>query len=275
MAGADLRKKLESGGIVYGTMLSLSRNPRWARVIGQLKFDYVIIDNEHSAYSRGEVADFIAALNATGTTPLIRVPIPSSHYVTMAVDAGAHGVLAPYCETVDEVKEVVGAAKWRPLKGAVVRRVMETGEFPSQASKEYLQNINANSIVMIGIESVPAVENLEAILKVKGIDAIFVGPNDLSISMGIPNQYEHPDFEEMLRFIIRTSSARNIPVAVHLHSVAATTKWMKEGVRFVLHITDTRAMHEGFRNDFEAIRKFASEIQGRAAERVKESDEVI
>ena len=275
MAGADLRKKLESGGIVYGTMLSLSRNPRWARVIGQLKFDYVIIDNEHSAYSRGEVADFIAALSATGTTPLIRVPIPASHYVTMAVDAGAHGVLAPYCETVDEVKEVVGAAKWRPLKGALVRQVMETGEFPSQASKAYLQNANANSIVMVGIESVPAVENLEAILKVKGIDAIFVGPNDLSISMGIPNQYEHPDFEEMLRSIIRTCSARNIPVAVHLHSVPLTTKWIQEGVRFVLHITDTRAMHEGFRSDFEAIRKFASEIQGRAAEGVKESDEVI
>lgn len=275
MAGADLRKKLENGGIVYGTMLSLSRNPRWARVIGQLKFDYVIIDNEHSPYSRGEVADFIAAISVTGTTPIIRVPIPSSHYVTMAVDAGAHGVLAPYCETVDEVKEVVGAAKWRPLKGALVRRVMETGEFPSQASKEYLQNINANSIVMIGIESVPAVENLENILQVKGIDAIFVGPNDLSISMGIPNQYEHPDFEEMLRFIIRTCAARNIPVAVHLHSVATTTRWMKEGVRFVLHITDTRAMQQGFRNDFEAIRKFGSETQGRAAERVKESDEVI
>ena len=275
MAGADLRKKLENGGIVYGTMLSLSRNPRWARVIGQLKFDYVIIDNEHSAYSRGEVADFIAAISTTGTTPIIRVPIPSSHYVTMAVDAGAHGVLAPYCESVDEVKEVVGAAKWRPLKGALVRQVMETGEFPSQASKEYLQNINVNGIVMIGIESVPATENLEKILQVEGIDAIFVGPNDLSISMGIPNQFEHPDFEEMLRFIIRACAARNIPVAVHLHSVALTTKWIQEGVRFVLHITDTRAMHEGFRNDFEVIRKFGSEIQGRSAERVKEADEVI
>ena len=62
MAGIDLRNKLENGGIVYGTMLSLSRNPRWARAIGQLSFDYVIIDNEHSAYSRGEVADFIAAI---------------------------------------------------------------------------------------------------------------------------------------------------------------------------------------------------------------------
>ena len=173
MAGIDLRKKLEDGGTVYGTMLSLSRNPRWARAIGQLQFDYVIIDNEHSAYSRGEVADFIAAINTTGTTSIIRVPIPSSHYVTMALDAGAHGVLAPYCETVEEVKEVIGAAKWRPLKGALVDRVTETGELPSEASKAYLQRRNSNTVVMIGIESVPAAENLEEILKVDGIDATF------------------------------------------------------------------------------------------------------
>lgn len=203
MAGIDLRNKLEDGGLVYGTMLSLSRNPRWARAIGQLNFDYVIIDNEHSAYSRGEVADFIAAINTTGTTTIVRVPIPLSHYVTMALDAGAHGVLVPYCETVAEVKEVIAAARWRPLKGALVDRAMETGEFPSETSKAYLQERNRNTVVMIGIESVPAAENLDEILKIDGIDAIFVGPNDMSITMGIPDQYDHPDFEMKFKKIIR------------------------------------------------------------------------
>ena len=275
MAGIDLRNKLEGGGIVYGTMLSLSRNPRWARAIGQLQFDYVIIDNEHSAYSRGEVADFIAAINTTGTTSIIRVPIPSSHYVTMALDAGAHGVLVPYCETVEEVKEVIGAARWRPLKGALVDRVLETGEFPSEASKEYLQERNRNTVVMIGIESVTAAENLEEILKIDGIDAIFVGPNDMSITMGIPDQYDHPDFEEMLRFVIRTSAARNIPVAVHLQSVELSTKWIREGVRFVLHKTDVGALHEGFRRDFDLLRQAGGEISGQTTEKVKKSDVVI
>ena len=275
MAGIDLRNKLENGGIVYGTMLSLSRNPRWARAIGQLQFDYVIIDNEHSAYSRGEVADFIAAINTTGTTSIVRVPIPSSHYVTMALDAGAQGVLVPYCETVEEVKEVIGAARWRPLKGALAERVMETGEFPSDASKEYLQERNRNTVVMIGIESVPAAENLEEILKIDGIDAIFVGPNDMSITMGIPDQYDHPDFEEMLRFVIRTCGARNIPVAVHLQSVELSTKWIREGVRFVLHKTDVGALHEGFQRDFNQLRQVGDEISGQTTEKAKKSDVVI
>ena len=275
MAGIDLRKKLEDGGTVYGTMLSLSRNPRWARAIGQLQFDYVIIDNEHSAYSRGEVADFVSAINTTGTTSIIRIPIPLSHYVTMALDAGAQGVLVPYCETVEEVKEVIGAAKWRPLKGVLVDRVTETGEFPSEASKAYLQRRNSNTVVMIGIESVPAAENLEEILKVDGIDAIFVGPNDISISMGIPDQYDHPDFEEMLRFVIRTCGARNIPVAVHLQSVELSTKWIQEGVRFVLHKTDVGALHEGFQRDFDQLRQVGDEISGQMTEKVKKSDVVI
>lgn len=275
MAGIDLREKLENGGIVYGTMLSLSRNPRWARAIGQLQFDYVIIDNEHSAYSRGEVADFIAAINTTGTTSIIRVPIPSSHYVTMALDAGAHGVLVPYCETVAEVKEVIAAARWRPLKGALVDKVMDTREFPSETSREYLQERNRNTVVMIGIESVPAAENLEEILEVDGIDAIFVGPNDMSITMGIPDQYDHPDFEEMLRFVIRTAAARNIPVAVHLQSVELSTKWIQEGVRFVLHKTDVGALHEGFQRDFNQLRQVGDEISGQTTEKAKKSDVVI
>ena len=84
----------------------------------------------------------MAAFNYTGVVPIVRVPIPASHYVTMFLDAGAQGVLAPYCETVDEVKEVVGATKWRPLKGVLAKKAVDFGEFPSLETKEYLENRN-------------------------------------------------------------------------------------------------------------------------------------
>ena len=79
----------------------------------------------------------------------------------------------------------------------------------------------------------------------------------------------------MLRFVIRTCDARNIPVAIHLQSVELTTKWIKEGMRFVLHLTDTGAMHAGFRRNFEELRQVVSEIQGQSTDRIEESDEVI
>ena len=202
MNGAELKDRVQNGGIVYGTMISMGRNPRWGSAFSNFGIDYAIIDTEHSPRGRTDVADFIAAFSFSGVVPIVRIPIPDSHYVTMALDAGAQGILAPYCETVAEAKEVVGAAKWRPLKGELLRKAVDSGEFPSQATKEYLEARNRNNVCIVGIESVPAIENLENILKVEGIDAIFVGPNDLSITLGIPDEYDHPDYEAALREII-------------------------------------------------------------------------
>lgn len=268
MTGEQFREVLKNRGMVYGTMLSLTRNPRWARVLGGLKFDYIIVDTEHSPFSRGEVADFVAMLQRVDVVPIVRVPTPDPHYVSMAIDAGAHGVLAPYCETVEQVKGVVGAAKLRPMKGELLERALNSVEFPSDETKEYLKNFNRNSLVMIGIESVPAVDNLEAILQVEGIDVIFVGPHDLSVSLGIPEKTSHPDFEKTVRHIIQVCDAKNIPVAIHLHNVESSSKWIKEGMRFVLFGSDGRAMFEGFRRDFDALRAFAKEAK--AAEEHKE-----
>ena len=253
MNGEQLKRKTKRGGVVYGSMISMGRNPRWTSAISDLGLDYVVIDMEHAPRGRAEVADYLVAIQSTDVVPIVRIPIPDSHYVTMALDAGAHGVLAPYCETVEEVREVIGACKYRPLKGAGVRRVVEEGVFPSEQSRKYLEDLNRNSVCIIGIESVPAVENLDKILEINGIDAIFVGPNDLTISLGIPNQYDHPDYESALRQIIKSCQGKNTPVLIHHQSVDLTKKWLKEGARFVLHSSDRRQIHQGYRNDFTTI----------------------
>ncbi len=275
MNGEELRKKVSGGGIVYGTMLSLSRNPRWATAMSQFGLDYVIIDTEHSPRGRDEVADFLAAFSFSGVVPIMRIPIPDSHYVTMALDAGAHGVLAPYCETVEEAKEVVAACKWRPLKGALARKAIDADELPSQATREYLENRNRNNVCIIGIESVPAIENLDNILQVKGIDAIFVGPNDLSISLGAPDQYDHPDYEAALRQILSICKSHNVPTLIHHQTISLSQKWLREGARFVLYSTDSRTMHNGFREEFGAIKAVGDELGGGSSEKVSESQEVI
>ena len=275
MNGEELKARTRAGGIVYGTMLSVARNPRWAATIAGLGLDYVIIDSEHAPRDRGEIADLLAGLRGVDVVPIVRIPIPDSHYVTMALDAGAQGILAPYCETPDEVREVVGATKWRPLKGELVRRAVEQGEFPSDASREYLANRNRDNVCIIGIESVPAMEALDDIVAIEGVDAIFVGPNDLSISLGVPDQYDHPDYEAALRTIIATCRARKLPVLIHHQTADLTQKWLREGARFVLHCTETRAVHNAFRADFTAIRAVGEEVGGGAAADVGESDETI
>jgi len=262
MTGAQLKQILDDGGRVYGTMVTLTRNPRWVKVLGGLGLDYVIVDTEHSPFSRGEVADMVAMLARADVVPVVRVPIPSSHDITMARDAGAQGILAPYCETVDQVKEVIGAAKWRPLKGALLDHAVDTGAFPSPETRDYLAERNKDCIVMIGIESVPAIENLEAILDVPGVDVVFVGPHDLSITVGVPEQYDHPEFERAMGRIMEVCGQRNVPVALHLFNQQQATHWMQRGVRFVLHTTDVVAMADGFCREFNALRRFGAELAG-------------
>ena len=241
-------------------MISLGRNPRWIPILSGVGLDYVIIDTEHSPRSRGELGDYLTMINTTGVVPIVRIPIPDPHYVTMAMDAGAQGVLAPYCETVEEVKAVVAAAKWRPLKGEAVRRLVESGEHVSDATQAYLEDRNRNSVAIIGIESVAAVNILDKMLDVPGIDGIFVGPNDLSISLGVPDQYDLPEYQNTVKQIINTAEGRGIPVLVHHQTPELSTYWIIQGARFILHGTDRRALTEGFRADFSQLRQFAKDL---------------
>ena len=241
-------------------MISLGRNPRWIPILSGVGLDYVIIDTEHSPRSRGELGDYLTMINTTGVVPIVRIPIPDPHYVTMAMDAGAQGVLAPYCETVEEVKAVVAAAKWRPLKGEAVRRLVESGEHVSDATQAYLEDRNRNSVAIIGIESVAAVNILDKMLDVPGIDGIFVGPNDLSISLGAPDQYDLPEYQNTVKQIINTAEGRGIPVLVHHQTPELSTYWISQGARFILHGTDRRALTEGFRADFSQLRQFAKDL---------------
>lgn len=275
MNGQQLKEKTKAGGVVYGTMLSLARNPRWADAVAEWGLDYVVIDSEHASRGRTEIADLNAGLKDVDVVSIVRVPIPTSHYVTMALDSGAQGILAPYCETVEEVREVVGAAKWLPMKGEYVDRVMETGEFPSDATRDYLANRNKNNVCLIGIESEPGVKNLANILEVEGIDGIFVGPNDFSTSYGVPDQNSNAVYEDALRTVISLCNAKNVPVLIHHQTVDLTKKWLREGARFVLYSSDRKLVHNAIRAEFGDIRAVGAEITGERTRDIGESQELV
>ncbi|MQF70312.1 hypothetical protein FIM12_08285 [SAR202 cluster bacterium AD-804-J14_MRT_500m] len=260
MNGAQLKTILSNGGRVYGTMITLGRNPQWVPVLNNVGLDYVIIDTEHTPRGRSELGDYLAMMNTSTVVPIVRVPIPSSHYVTMAIDAGSQGVLAPYCETIDEVKEVIAAVKLRPLKGASARQVIDNENHISPETKSYLERRNQNNVAIIGIESKTAVDNLPNILEVRGIDAIFVGPNDMSISLGVPDGYDSDVYKRTVKLIIDICEQKGVPVLVHHQTPDLSAYWMEQGARVVLHGTDRRALAEGFRNDFSKLRQVEQQL---------------
>jgi 4-hydroxy-2-oxoheptanedioate aldolase len=254
MNGTELRKAMHGGQRVIGTMTSFIRNPRWAAIYGRLGLDYVIVDTEHSPTNRSEAADLAFAFANVGICPIIRVPNTHPHETIEGLDAGFQGVLVPYCEQVDEVRAVVAAARMRPLKGALHNDIRDGKVTMNEATTSYLARRNANNVVIIGIESQAAIDNLEKILDVEGIDAIFIGPNDLSITLGIPDDFANPKFIEAYQYIVDTAQKRGIPAGGHLFNAQLVSYWIDKGSRFILFNSDANALTEGYRATLNKIR---------------------
>jgi 4-hydroxy-2-oxoheptanedioate aldolase len=196
-------------------------------------------------------------------TPIVRVPVPMAHWVAMALDAGAAGVLVPYCETVEEVQACVATAKWHPLKGEYLLRAVTEGVFPSERTRDYLAARHAESIVIVGIESEPAYQRLEAILDVGDIDGIFIGPNDMTTSLGIPDEVTHPAYLDVIKGVIARSEAHGVPVMIHQQTIDTSTTAIELGARFVMHSTDARFMQIAMQEHMAELRAVALRVHGR------------
>ncbi|MFA7248971.1 MAG: aldolase/citrate lyase family protein [Dehalococcoidia bacterium] len=255
MNAIDLKERLRGGGMVFGCMLSAIGTTRFKSALAGSTLDYVVIDSEHGSRDRKEIQELSGMLREINITPIVRVPVPMAHWVAMALDAGAAGVLVPYCETVEEVRDTVGTAKWHPLKGEYLRRAIAEGIFPSARTQEYLANRRRESIVIIGIESEPAQRNLDAILDVGDIDGIFIGPNDMTTSLGIPDETKNPKYLDVIRDVVARAGARNVPVMVHHQNVEDSLAAIELGARFVLHSTDGRFMQGAMQDQFARLRQ--------------------
>lgn len=257
MDAIKLKKTLNGGGHVFGCMISAMASTRFAGALRGSALDYCVIDSEHGSRDRTEIQQLIGMLRRADITPIVRVPIPKSEWVAMALDAGTAGVLVPYCETVDEVEAVVATAKWHPLKGEYLLRAVRENVFPSAKSKKYLQGRHRESLIIIGIESEPAYENLDAILDVGDIDGLFIGPNDMSTSLGVPDDYSNPKYLKVVKDIIKRAEARGIPTMVHQQTIDTSKRAIKLGSRFVLHATDAGLLQRAIHSEMNTLRKAA------------------
>ena len=178
-------------------------------------------------------------------------------------------MLVPYCETVEEVQAVVATAKWHPLKGEYLIRAVRDGILPSDKAREYLEARHKESIVIIGIESVPGQQNLDAILDVGDIDGIFIGPNDMSTSLGIPDDYSNPEYIAVLKDIIAKADARGVPVMIHQQTIETSTTAINLGARFIMHSSDARLMQFAMQDHMNQLREAAGAVKATAEDRVE------
>jgi len=215
MRGELVREKLHRGGRVYGTHICSLMNPVAAKMAASMEIDFVFICNEHMPIDRTETSMMCQFYAAHGIAPIVRIPAPDPAQAAMVLDGGAQGVLVPYLENVQQVKDLVGAVHYRPIKGRQLADLLDGRAELNDELREFLPMFNRDHFAVIGVESMEAVDRLDELIAVPGVDAVFLGPHDLTVSMGIPAQYDHPAFVEMVVDVILRCRKRHVGVGLH------------------------------------------------------------
>ncbi len=230
--------------------------PLWSKAARNAALDFVFLDTEHVPLERMEIAGLCQLYSSMGSAPVVRIPSPDPFRACQMIDAGAEGIVAPYVESTGQVKAMIGAMKYRPLKGEKLQEVLETRGQIEPELKVYLDHYNDGNLCIINVESTPAVERLDELLTVPGLDGVFIGPHDLSVSMGLPEMYDHPEFEETVRQIIRTCRAKNVAVGIHFSgSPQRQVKWLNEGINIVIHSSDLAIFSQALVRDIYEIKQ--------------------
>lgn len=234
----NLKKTLKEGQLVLGIMVSELRNPNLAYMFAQCGFDFFILDNEHGAYSPESVSDMVAAARGAGIPVIVRIPEIRRETILKPLDSGAAGLLVPQVHTAVQAKEIMVHAKYPPAgnRGVALRRAHSL--YRKVDTVAYLKQANEDTFIAVQAESPMAIENLEEIAAVAGVDSIFVGPMDLSVSLGIPGQFTHPREVEAIDRVIDVCSTHKIVPGIMMFDVNTLKPWVEKGMRFVAYGSD-------------------------------------
>lgn len=254
MNGKALKDKLIKGETVYGTLFQHSVVPAMVEIIPKNSLDFVIVTCEHTALDLAEFLPVKYALASKGIACLARIHGRDPADVARACDT-FDGVVVPYAEDFENIKRLAAAAVYRPLKGKVLEQVLKTGKFINKKTEAYIENRNSSTLFIPMIESVPAVEKLDAICSIPGVHALFVGPGDLTANMGIPKEYDHPDLIKILQRIIDTAEKHHVAAGCWFGKTKQAVRTIRQGARLVVYSNDGSMLGDAMNTAFTELRK--------------------
>ncbi|MEW6614423.1 MAG: aldolase/citrate lyase family protein [Thermodesulfobacteriota bacterium] len=234
----SFKERLNTHNVTIGSWITIG-NPYIAEIMARSGFDWLTVDMEHSAITLHQAQQIIQVIELCGVPPLVRVEENNANIIKRVMDAGAYGVIVPMVNTQEDAIKAVNAVKYPPVgtRGVGLARAQGYGlEF-----EEYKEWVNKESIVIVQIEHIEAVNNLEKILSVDGINAFIVGPYDLSGSLGKPGEFDHPEVRKALNRIMEVAKKYGAVSGFHIIPPDAkhVLKKIEEGYRFIAFSLDT------------------------------------
>ncbi len=218
-------------------------------------FDWLVIDMEHTAIDVWQAQQLIQVIDLAGCVPLVRVGSNDPLLIKRAMDSGAHGVIVPMVNTPEEARQAVDSVRYPPygMRGVGLGRAQDYG----MGFRRYKDWVQQESIVIVQIEHIQAVDNLEAILAVEGVDGFIIGPYDLSGSLGHPGNFEHPAVATALKRFEQAMNERNAMGGYHVvHSNhQELLNRIEEGYRFIAYGDDMVFLAEKIQDESNFVRK--------------------
>lgn len=250
MNKSKIKDKMLSGNVCLGTWLFLP-SPDIVEIIGLAGLDFVVIDMEHSPITYENASSMIAAAESKGIAPFVRISELSASNILRTLDTGAHGIQVPHVETADDAKRIIKYSKYYPLGERGMAPSTRAGNYNLQTNSKLLRKANDETLIVLTLESEDALNNVEKMLEIEGVDVIYIGPYDLSQAMGLPGEVEHP---KVLKSMERIFSLINKSgkIAGSFANNPQRAKVMKElGVNYLTCETDgtmLRASYEELKN---------------------------
>ena len=242
-----LKKKLASGATTVGVFIGDTRDVYVVRLAANAELDFVILDLEHGPLGLETASTLCQFARAVGVTPLVRVAEPSYEIMCPLLDAGAQGLVLPRIKTVEQVRHAVTCCLYPPegRRGAVLAKAHSDYRMVSMDS--YLAEANQQIMILPQVEQVEVLDCLDEFLDVPGISGAFVGPADLSISMGIPGELENPQLIEAIDRVIDGCKQRNLARAIAIMPYERIVQWRDKGINVLCAGSESYALANAFR----------------------------
>lgn len=234
----SMRGKLDEAKVVHGLFAGLSE-PALVEMMGYSGLDYVILDSEHSANTTEQIGQLIRAAQIGGLTSLVRVTRNKTELILRALDMGAGGILVPQVNSADEAAAAVRSARYAPQGERGIAGVVRAARYGFIPLQEYIGGNNRETVVLTQVEHIDAVRNLDAILAVEGLDGIFVGPTDLSQSMGCTGQFDNPELRRTIHEVIEKTRRTAKWAGIFCLNAADAEYWRKAGAQILAIGTDS------------------------------------
>jgi len=251
------KQVLDEGKMPVGHMLLEFGTRGMPQILETTGVDFVVVDMEHSGFTIADIADMMAWFKSTTLAPFVRISQIEYHFIARSLDAGALGIMAPDVQSVAEARSIVDAAKYAPLGKRGVAIGTANTDFRSVDPEEFMSYANKNTTIICQIESQEGLDHVQDIATTPGVDVLWVGQFDLSHSLGIAGQFQHPRFLDALKVVVDTAHKNGLVACIQPGNMAQAQEWMEIGFNAISYSGDMSVYIEAMTQAISNVRKLA------------------